>query len=418
MKNSLVLRKVAKHLSYRKRYLSLSSIEQVRLRRLKRLILTVMCKIKTSEEKDELNSKLKKLIVLYFAMTTSTDEGLDRPERCAPTIRSFSASNCKLMFEFKKTDLLRLLPLLHFPDECCFDNRSKMAGEEVFLRGLYELVTAANKHDISRVFGRDWSAQSRAFKYFIEHMYNNFKHLLMDNLHWWYRNGFFTSSAEAIGRKMELDEEHKNMIAHFIDCNCLEICRVGGGPAEDGCNSARWDPRIQRAHYNGWKSLNGLKHQTVDNAYGFTVDMFVPTSLRRNDLTLLRLSNINDRQAELQHGSEEQYMTFGDSAYKRRSHLTSYYADIDELIRRWNRRMKRVRISIEWNYGTTASLFKYICCKRKLKVLQSTNVSKIYTVCTLLRNIHIALYGCQTSNYFDLDIPDNFLEKYLMQEDF
>ena len=128
MKNSLVLRKVAKHLSYRKRYLSLSSIEQVRLRRLKRLILTVMCKIKTSEEKDELNGKLKKLIVLYFAMTTSMDEGLDRPERCAPTIRSFSASNCKLMFEFKKTDLLRLLPLLHFPDECCFDNRSKMAG--------------------------------------------------------------------------------------------------------------------------------------------------------------------------------------------------------------------------------------------------------------------------------------------------
>ena len=54
--------------------------------------------------------------------------------------------------------------------------------------------------------------------------------------------------------------------------------------------------------------------------------------------------------SELQHGSEDQYMTFGDSAYKRRSHLTSYYADIDELIRRWNRRMKRVRISIEWNY--------------------------------------------------------------------
>ncbi len=44
--------------------------------------------------------------------------------------------------------------------------------------------------------------------------------------------------------------------------------------------------------------------------------MFGPTSLRRNDLTLLRLSNINDRQAELQRGSEDQYMTFGDSAYE------------------------------------------------------------------------------------------------------
>jgi len=69
MKNSLVLRKVAKQLSYRKRYLSLSSIEQVRLRRLKRANLTVMCKIKISEDKEEkyeLHGKLRKLIVLYF----------------------------------------------------------------------------------------------------------------------------------------------------------------------------------------------------------------------------------------------------------------------------------------------------------------------------------------------------------------
>ena len=111
-------------------------------------------------------------------------------------------------------------------------------------------------------------------------------------------------------------------------------------------------------------------------------------------------------------------MTFGDSAYKRRSHTTSYYAELEERLAKWNRRMKRVRISIEWNYGTTAAMFKYVCQKRKLKVLQSSNVSKVYTVATILRNLHIGLYGCQTSNYFDLDIPDNFIEKYLLQEDF
>jgi hypothetical protein len=248
MTNSFILRKVAKQLSYRKRYLSLSSIEQVRLRRLKRAILTVMCKIKISEDKEEkyeLHGKLRKLMVLYFSTSTSMDDGIDKCPRYDRTIQSFSASDCKIMFEFKKTDLLRLLPLLQLPDECTFDNRSKMSGEEVFLWGLYELVSGANKHEIAKVFGRDWSAQARAFKYFIEHMYNNFKHLVMDNLQWWYRNGFFASSAEAIGRKMELGDEHKNMIAHFIDCNCLEICRVGGGPAEDGCNSARCDPNIQ-----------------------------------------------------------------------------------------------------------------------------------------------------------------------------
>jgi transposase-like protein len=134
-------------------------------------------------------------------------------------------------------------------------------------------------------------------------------------------------------------------------------------------------------------------YQTVDNAYGFTVDLIGTTSLRRNDLTLLRLSNINDRMAELQEDSEDQVMTFGDSAYKRRSHTTSYYAELEERLARWNRRMKRVKKSIEWNNGTTAAMFNYVCQKRKLKVLQSSNVSKVYTVATILRNLHIGLYG-------------------------
>ena len=371
------------------------------------------------EEKEEISDIIDILICKYLSIKLAYDESLKKCQRYDRTIDSFSASDCKVFFQFKKSELKRLLPLLKFDEVCKFNNKSIMRGEEVFLRGLYELVTAETKHNIAaNIFGRDWSAQSRAFDYFINHIYDTFKHLVTDNLQWWYRNGFFEESAEAMARKMELEEGNMNMIAHFIDCNCLETCRVGGGPADDGCNSARWDPMIQRAFYNGWKHHNGLKHQTVDNAHGFTVDMYGPTSLRKNDLTLLRLSNINDRMAEVQWQSDHQYMIFGDSAYKRRSHITSYYVESDELIARWNRRMKRVRISIEWNYGSTASLFKYVCNKRKLKVLQSATVSKIYTVCTILRNLHVGLYGCQSSNYFDLDIPDDFVEKYLMQEDF
>ena len=61
--------------------------------------------------------------------------------------------------------------MLNFPEECILDNCSNMSGEEVFLRGLYELVSGETQHNISRnVFGRDWSAQSGAFKYFINHI--------------------------------------------------------------------------------------------------------------------------------------------------------------------------------------------------------------------------------------------------------
>jgi hypothetical protein len=94
---------------------------------------------------------------------------------------------------------------------------------------------------------------------------------------------------EAIRAKTKFDEwkEDEEMIFRicgFIDCNCMESSRPCGGPAEEGPDSLRWDETIQQAFYNGWKSIHGLKHQTFDCAYGMTVDMYGPTSLRRNDL--------------------------------------------------------------------------------------------------------------------------------------
>ena len=79
--------------------------------------------------------------------------------------------------------------------------------------------------------------------------------------------------------------------------------------------------------------------------------------------------------------------------------------------------MKKVRISIEWNYGFTATLFKYLQDYSKLKLLESPVVSKVYTVCTILRNFYAILYGCQTSNYFNLALPPDFLEAYIAQSD-
>jgi len=73
-----------------------------------------------------------------------------------------------------------------------------------------------------------------------------------------------------------------NSVSHFIDSNCLEASIPGGGPADNGANTARWDPMIQRAFHNGWKSIHGMKHQTVDNVFRMTEDICGPTSLRRN----------------------------------------------------------------------------------------------------------------------------------------
>ena len=117
----------------------------------------------------------------------------------------------------------------------------------------------------------------------------------------------------------------------------------------------------------------------------------------------------------------DRYIIFGDSAYKKDSHITSYHkaAELIPGFKAWNRAMKKVRISIEWDYGHTASLFKYVSSLSKLKLLKSSEmVSKVYTVATILRNIHTGFYGSQTSNYFNVTLPVDYVEHYLSQTDF
>lgn len=144
------------------------------------------------------------------------------------------------------------------------------------------------------------------------------------------------------------------------------------------------------------------------------VDIEGPWTLRRNDLALLRSSNINDRMRELQEDDDEedQCSLFGDSAYKKMSHLGTYLNDTHivagqigpEYRKAFNGCAKKVRISIDLDYGNTATLFPYLNNVRKLQLMKSKTITKVYTVCALLKNIHVMLYGCQTSNYFDLQI--------------
>jgi len=289
--SKLKLRRSSRAYALRKRFLRLSSNEQVMLRHYKKVIQVLLVKTHLAKEnfaeKYHYEQLLKVIMEKYYSAQMEPEYQLPPLKRLRTSIKEFSESEDYIKFRFLKDDLYRILALLRLPLIITLDNRICMTNEEVFLRALYEIVSGDNQENISsNVFGRDFSAQSRALCWFIRHMYNTFKDLVYDNLRWWKTNGFFEKSALAIGMKMNLDRNERNLVAHMIDCNCLETSVVGGGPTENGANAAKWDDTIQRAFYNGWKSIHGLKHQTVDNAYGLTVDMYGPATLRRNDLAL------------------------------------------------------------------------------------------------------------------------------------
>ena len=126
-------------------------------------------------------------------------------------------------------------------------NGTRVEGPEVMLRGLYELVSAETQFKIARnVFGGDCNLQSFCFTDFIDHMYRSWKHLVTDNLEWFFKNGLVDASAKAIFERMKrvegfvFPEDFESIVAFFIDCNCLPTSVVGGGPADKGANSKRW----------------------------------------------------------------------------------------------------------------------------------------------------------------------------------
>jgi hypothetical protein len=312
-----------------------------------------------------------------------------------------------------------LLVGLRFPEWVILENRSKMKGEEIMLRGLYELVNGEDQNSIAtNVFGRDFSQQGRAFSWFISHIYSTFLDLMTDHLEWWYNSGFMQLSSDAIKLKLfalgvELDPNGFQPCG-FIDCNCMETCRVAGGPRGHGPDAERWDCDIQRAFYNGWKSIHGLKHQTADLAYGITMDMHGPTSLRRNDLLLFGQSQINNRLAALNNNANR-LGVYGDSIYPHFSNTSSSNRNPINTPQEnaENSGYKSVRISIEWNYEVTSNTYRYLKNLNKLRVMNGATVSKVYTVATFLRNCHVCMYGSISSSYFDLVIPDDMLEQYL-----
>jgi hypothetical protein len=403
-------RQTARKLSIRSRHKALTSHEQVRLRKLRLIICALILTVEG--EFDEIRrQQIRDIIYLLCSLTISIKADISlpntRPIRKIVRINNFEDDFIYNNLRFRKEELLDMIVELKIPEYVMLGNRSIMHREEMVIRGLFELTNGTKHVTCMELFGRHSSEQSRAFKFFINYIYDGYHQLVDNNLEWWHMNGFMKGSYDLIQKKIDVASDE--LFALFIDCNCLETCTPGGGPRCDGIS--RWDPLIQQSFYNGWKSIHGLKHQTVDNAYGFTVDMLGPESLRRNDLQLLHESDMNNRLHILfTNTGSEQYKMFGDSAYVSDTNISSYKKNVN-----WNSGMKRVRISIEWNYATTQALFAYVSTKNKLKLMSSDQVSKVYVTATLLKNFHCAFYGNQTLNYFNAELPNGFFHYYVNQ---
>jgi hypothetical protein len=232
----------ARNLSIRKRFLALSSKEKVNSNKIVKDFITIthkLCNRRMSFRLKLHGLVLMQILIFRFAeINLEPDYNLNPNPDKKTTIDDFSDDECWNFFETRKEDLQRLKTALRIPEIVVFNNRQSLSGENVFLRSMYELVSGEDQYNISNnIFGRDQPTQSRAYSWFINHVFDTFRDLVTDNLNWWYENGYLHKSMEAIREKIDLPQHLKENfnICAFIDCNCLKCSRPGGGPIEDGC---------------------------------------------------------------------------------------------------------------------------------------------------------------------------------------
>lgn len=74
--------------------------------------------------------------------------------------------------------------------------------------------------------------------------------------------------------------------------------------------------------------------------------------------------------------------------------------------------MSKIRVAIEWTFGTIVMLYKFVDFCKGQKIFESP-VAKHYTVAVLLANCHNCQYADEHLEYFDCQPPT--MEDYLSQ---
>ena len=291
-------------------------------------------------------------------------------------------------------------------------------------------------------------------------MVENWAYLLQDHLSFWLP--FLPEFAEKVRAKLQAKgvffEPGSFRVFGFTDNTMNATCRPGGGPTRTGEDAPRNDPMIQRAWYNGWKKLHGMKWQTVDLPNGMNMHVWGPVSIRHNDiwtlevhslyltfsfsyllllllfpsfpplpssnllhiLFVVQMSELSEKLALLQRDQELTYCIYGDSAYVcvRNDWIqcrhTLYAVEPREV--RVQKHAENLALSscrevIEWDYGDVGTIFSYVDYKKRLKMRKSA-VGMQYLTAMIMRNAMVCMRGCNTSKYFDYDFPDDFIFKW------
>jgi hypothetical protein len=321
--------------------------------------------------------------------------------------------------------------------------------EELLIYSLVKLKSGSTHSHMSDAvtFGCD-KRWSHGYRWFMKYIAARYDHLIGPRgIERWVR--MFPLFAEAIRNKMsstfwkyDMDNDEwidegsvwfdpgDFAIVGFVDCTTIKTNQPGRGTAGSFAGAPRrhdWYNK-QRAFYNRWNGIHGLKILTYNLPNGLIGGSYGPVSNRRNDRIVVEWSEIDDHLTDLQNVMMQEqgdnwpgyYSFFADQGFSaghwnclRTRHRPTINVPLTARQVEENTYTNKVRESIEWGYGETKN--KWHGLDRHYQKFLDRDMELVCSevrVALLLTNITTCMRnGNQVSEYFDLDVPS--LNDYL-----
>lgn len=144
---------------------------------------------------------------------------------------------------------------------------------------------------------------------------------------------------------------------------------------------------------------------------GIIANLYGPVNGRRHDGHVLAKSRILQKlEAKFNRFRTPPYM-YSDAGYPLKKFLIiPFKATQNRNEKILNRKMSKLRVTVEWGFAKILQLFSFIDFKKNLKVYKQ-ELGNYFKIATILTNCHTCLYGSQVCSYFELNPPT--LEEYL-----
>lgn len=309
-------------------------------------------------------------------------------------IDDFSETQFQQKFRFYKPEFMELLSLCQFPEKVILENGSVCQPEEILMIVLRRLCYPARLVDLQDELKKSKTTLSRAFKYGIGFLYRKFDHLLDIDTRTIHERFNFEEFSQAISDAGSAIEN----IVGFIDGTKKRVCIPS---------------RNQESFYSGHVKFHCIKYQCITFPNGLIGYLHGPWNGRRHDAGMLNESGIIDTLHEHFEVNSNRYFLYADPGYSQNPLMFTLYSRNNHLSfaqQQFNKKMSRVRISIEWGFGKVCSIFAFLEFHKNLKIrLQPIGI--YYRVACILANCHTCAYGSIVSDYFGLESPS--MREYL-----